>query len=60
MDTLHNADALIVLTDSAEFKNISLKEIKDLMREALIIDAKNLFNNEDIEEAGIVYYRLFK
>ena len=60
MDTLHNADALIVLTDSAEFKNISLKEIKELMREALIIDAKNLFNNRDIEEAGMIYYRLFK
>lgn len=60
MDTLHNADALIILTDSSEFKTISLKEVKELMKTPVIIDAKNLFNKKDIEEAGIVYYSLFK
>ena len=60
MSTIHNADALIILTDSTEFKTISLKEVKELMRTPLILDAKNLFNNKDIEEAGIICYRLFK
>lgn len=60
METLRNADALIVLTDTPEFRTISLKEVTQLMRESLILDAKNLFNNKYIEEAGIVCYRLFK
>lgn len=60
MDTLRNADALIILNYSCEFQTICLSEVKELMKTPVIIDAKNLFNNEDIEEAGIVYYRLFK
>lgn len=60
MDTLRNADALIILNYSCEFQTICFKEVKELMKTPIIIDAKNLFNNEDIEEAGIVYYRLFK
>ncbi|MBR5323423.1 MAG: UDP-glucose/GDP-mannose dehydrogenase family protein [Muribaculaceae bacterium] len=60
MATLLNSDALVILTDSIEFKSFDLKEAKELMKEPLILDAKNLFNNKDIEEAGIIYLRLFK
>ena len=60
MSALLNADALIILSNSSEFKEIDLKEVKTLMKTPLILDAKNLFNNKDIEEADIIYYKLFK
>ena len=60
MGTLFNSDALIILTDSIELKSLDLKDAKELMKEPLILDAKNLFNNKDIEEAGVIYFRLFK
>ena len=59
LSTLHNADALIILTDAAEFKALDLKMVKELMATPLILDVKNLFNRRDIEEAGIIYCRLF-
>ncbi len=58
-EALDSSDALIIITDADEFKNADLHKVRTQMKTPLVLDAKNLFNNRNIEEAGIIYYRLF-
>ena len=49
-EAVKDADALIILTEWEEFKKANLKIVKDLMRIPIIIDGRNIYNKEDIEE----------
>ena len=53
-EAVKQADALIILTDWEEFKEADLKIVKDLMRIPIIIDGRNIYDNEDTE--GFEYY----
>lgn len=43
-DAAEEADALLVLTDWAEFKDVDLKRIHSAMRYPIVIDGRNLFD----------------
>ena len=56
-ESFTGADCLIMITDSTEFKNIDLQELKKLMNtRPVIIDGKRIINPEVAEEIGFVYY----
>jgi UDPglucose 6-dehydrogenase len=40
------ADALLVLTDWPEFAQLDLKRIRSLLRYPIVVDGRNLFNQE--------------
>ena len=48
-------DALIVVTDWQEYKQLPLAEIKERMRGDLILDARNLLNAESVKKQGFTY-----
>ena len=48
-------DALIVVTDWQEYKQLPLAEIKERMRGDLILDARNLLNAESVQKQGFTY-----
>lgn len=50
-----DSNLLMVLTDWNEFKEIDLNEIKKLMKEHNIIDARNIYNPERLKELGFNY-----
>lgn len=50
-----DADALLILTEWNEFKEMDLKRIKSLMKHPLIIDGRNIYNPEEIKKEGIAY-----
>jgi UDPglucose 6-dehydrogenase len=50
-----DADALIILTDWAEFANIDLKRIYTLMRYPIVVDGRNLFDPALMQEFGFTY-----
>jgi UDPglucose 6-dehydrogenase len=50
-----NADALLVLTDWEEFKNVDLARIRKLLRYPIVIDGRNLFDPEIMREHGFMY-----
>jgi len=56
-ETIEGADCLVIITDHTEFKNLNLKEIKNLMNsKPAIIDGRRIINPHEAEKLGILYY----
>jgi UDPglucose 6-dehydrogenase len=49
------ADALIVVTEWDEFKQLILKKLAALMKRPVMVDSRNLYNAEDMIRAGFLY-----
>ncbi len=54
-DTVKDADALVVLTEWNEFKEIDLKKIKELMKSPIVIDGRNVYEPEKMKTLGFSY-----
>ena len=50
-----DADLLLVMTEWNEFKEVDLEKIKLLMREANIVDARNIYEKEKVAMLGFNY-----
>jgi UDPglucose 6-dehydrogenase len=50
-----DADALLILTEWNEFKELDLKKIKDSMKSPLIIDGRNIYDPKEMEKLGFEY-----
>jgi UDPglucose 6-dehydrogenase len=57
-ETAKNCDALIILTEWDEFKNMDLKKVKNLLKSPIIIDGRNIFNPEKMKKLGFNYYSI--
>ncbi len=53
---LSSSDALILVTDHEEFKNLDLSKIKTTMKNPILIDTRRLFDSKKAEQAGIHYF----
>ncbi|HCW32403.1 MAG: nucleotide sugar dehydrogenase, UDPglucose 6-dehydrogenase [Candidatus Peregrinibacteria bacterium GW2011_GWF2_39_17] len=53
---IEGADALVLLTEWPEFKKADLKKIKKKLKKAVVIDARNVYNRQKVEQAGLKYY----
>jgi UDPglucose 6-dehydrogenase len=49
------ADALVVITEWDEFRNLDLERIKASMRRPVIIDGRNIYDPKVMRELGFVY-----
>jgi UDPglucose 6-dehydrogenase len=54
-EAVKNVDALIILTEWPEFKEIDLFKLKKIMDKPYIMDARNIFTLEEMEEKGFHY-----
>ncbi|MFA6272565.1 MAG: UDP-glucose/GDP-mannose dehydrogenase family protein [Patescibacteria group bacterium] len=54
-ETVKDVDALIILTEWPEFKEIDLFKLKKIMDKPYIMDARNIFTLEEMEEKGFHY-----
>jgi len=52
---LKDADALVLLTDWNEFKNIDLKQVKKLMKQPMVFDGRNIYDSKTMKELGFSY-----
>jgi UDPglucose 6-dehydrogenase len=50
-----DADALLVLTDWAEFATLDLKRLAGLMRYPIVVDGRNLFDPRAMQDHGFTY-----
>lgn len=50
------ADAIVILTDWAEFRALNLKALKQRVKHPLLIDLRNIYNVAEVEAAGFVYH----
>ncbi len=49
---IENADAVIIMTEWPEFKKLNLKKAKSHMRQPVIVDARNVFDINELKKAG--------
>ena len=54
-DVASGADALVIVTDWNEFKHLDMIRVKELMREPIIIDGRNIYDPELMNEMGFTY-----
>ncbi|NLL27574.1 MAG: UDP-glucose/GDP-mannose dehydrogenase family protein [Bacteroidales bacterium] len=59
-DALKDADALLLVTEWTEFRFPNWKEIKNLMKNPLIIDGRNIYDENELKKNGIAYYCIGK
>lgn len=57
-DTVMDADALLVVTEWKEFRLPSWGVIKKLMTTPLILDGRNIYDKNELEEAGFTYHNI--
>ena len=50
------SDALLLLTEWDEFKNMDLKKIKRLLKQPIIIDGRNIYDPVLMKENGFTYF----
>lgn len=49
------SDALVIVTDWSEFKNLNLDKIKRLLNSPVLIDGRNIFEPAEMRERGFIY-----
>ncbi len=55
-EVAQNADAVVVLTEWNEFKNLDLLRLRGGMRRPVLVDGRNIYDPEQMESAGFVYW----
>jgi len=50
-----DSDALLILTEWNEFKELDLHKLKSLLNNPLIIDGRNIYNPENMRKEGFTY-----
>ena len=51
-----DADALVIVTEWDEFRALDLEKIAELLRGKVLVDLRNVYDRDEAEEAGLVYY----
>ncbi|MEQ9171987.1 MAG: UDP-glucose/GDP-mannose dehydrogenase family protein [Rhodospirillales bacterium] len=54
-DTMDGADALAILTEWNEFRALDLDKVRGLMKAPVMVDLRNIYNPDDMAEAGFDY-----
>ncbi len=49
-------DALLLLTEWEEFKNLDYQKIRQSMRQPLIFDGRNMLHEKELSDSGFEYY----
>lgn len=57
-EALHDADALILITEWKEFRSPDFYEIKRLLKCPVIFDGRNQYDAERVRDYGIEYYQI--
>ena len=52
---LQDADALVICTEWSIFRSPNFEKVKDLLKQPVIFDGRNLYNTQDMEREGINY-----
>lgn len=53
---LDGADALLLMTEWAEFRILDYRELKKRMRRLVVVDGRNIYDAAEMKEHGITYY----
>ena len=54
-ETIRDCDALIVVTEWDEFRNLDMRAVKVLLKQPIIIDGRNIYDPQEMREMGFTY-----
>ena len=54
-ETAKDSDALVVLTEWNQFRNLDLLKIKKLLKSPILLDLRNLYEPAQVKELGFIY-----
>jgi UDPglucose 6-dehydrogenase len=55
-DTLRGSQALVLLTEWNQFRNLDLDRIKQTLQGPCFFDLRNIYKREEVEKAGLSYF----
>jgi UDPglucose 6-dehydrogenase len=55
---IEGADALVFLTEWNEFRALDLARVKELLHAPVVVDLRNIYQPQDMAEAGLVYHSI--
>ncbi|MGY0634019.1 UDP-glucose dehydrogenase family protein [Luteimonas sp. A478] len=55
-EALEGADALVAITEWREFRSPRFPELRDKLADRVLFDARNMYDPEEVEAAGIAHY----
>ena len=58
MDALHDADALIIVTEWSLFRSPDFDAIRQALKRPVIFDGRNLYDPDHLREQGFIYYAI--
>ncbi|HPI28349.1 MAG TPA: UDP-glucose/GDP-mannose dehydrogenase family protein [Candidatus Marinimicrobia bacterium] len=54
-DAAKGADALIIMTEWNEFRNLDLNYLKSVMKNPIMIDSRNIYDPQKVQAVGFIY-----
>ncbi|MBE1236787.1 UDP-glucose/GDP-mannose dehydrogenase family protein [Phaeovibrio sulfidiphilus] len=57
-DAMDGADVLVILTEWNEFRQLNLERTRERLKAPLIVDLRNVYTLQDMEEHGFRYYSI--
>ena len=55
-DAMSGADALVILTEWNQYRNLDFERVKNLLKAPVFFDLRNIYKRQDMEEKGFSYY----
>ncbi|WP_300299447.1 UDP-glucose/GDP-mannose dehydrogenase family protein [Ferrovibrio sp.] len=55
-DAAKDADALVIITEWNQFRALDLGRLKDLLKQPVLVDLRNIYKPADMRQAGFSYY----
>jgi UDPglucose 6-dehydrogenase len=52
---MNGADGVVILTEWNQFRALDLDRVKKLLKNPIMVDLRNIYNPEEMLEAGIEY-----
>lgn len=53
--TVEDCDIIIIMTEWNEFRQLNLQKVKELMKNPIVLDARNIYEPENIKKIGFIY-----
>ncbi|MBN1640941.1 MAG: UDP-glucose/GDP-mannose dehydrogenase family protein [Anaerolineae bacterium] len=54
-DAAQDADAVMLVTEWNEFKQLDMARVRDLMRQPILLDGRNVYDPQTMREMGFIY-----
>lgn len=57
-ETMEDAAAVVIITEWNEFRLLDLARVRNLLRQPLMVDFRNIYSPEEMANAGFVYHSI--